>query len=378
MALSPACALRCQAPTCRSRRCSTAPSTMSCRTRRCAARSRRRSYSRPTRLTDHIKLFGEASFARVDGFGKFQPAFSSTAGGGTLPVVLKGDNGFPGTGNTTADGQLRALIRAGAGLPLTSATSINVGKFSTREIGDQERLHAASTPRARRSSARKGDFNAMNRDIHWDWYAQYGHLTGIRPQSFNVARTSRRPVPPAPTRWSSTARWSARDRAGASFNPRPGLHALRPDQRRRPAGGDRMPTASPPRPSRRQGGRWSPRATSARSTRHHPARRPGERRPAAVELPQGTAGCSCRIRSAPPGLCSSTRSAPAAAGFRCDAKAYAEVARPDPMKDLPFFDDLSIEGAIRESNYSTIGHADQYRVAGRVDASRGHPLPRPA
>jgi outer membrane receptor protein involved in Fe transport len=131
-------------------------------------------------MTDHMKAFVDVSFARVDAYGYFQPAFSSTAGGGTMPVSLKGDNAFL-QGSTTADQQLRGFI-TGAGLPLTAATSINVGKF-WQEFGRRDvytRRH-----QERGVIGMEGDFNFADRDFHWDWYYQHGRLTGTT-ESFGV------------------------------------------------------------------------------------------------------------------------------------------------------------------------------------------------
>jgi outer membrane receptor protein involved in Fe transport len=130
-------------------------------------------------MTDHMKAFIDLSFARVDGYGYFQPAFSTTSPG-TMPVVLKGDNAFL-AGNTTADQQLRALI-TGAGLPLTSATTIGVGKF-WGEFGRRDVYTRRHVERG--VVGMEGDFEFADRTIHWDWSYEHGHLTGIT-QSFGV------------------------------------------------------------------------------------------------------------------------------------------------------------------------------------------------
>src|SRR6185437_11294122 len=167
--LSPACSLRTASPLCQdpSLFYSAVYNALQNKTMRASIRG----YA-DYKLTDHIKVFGEVSEARVDGYGYFQPAFSTTSPG-TMPVVLKGDNAFL-QGNTTADQQLRALI-TGAGLPLTSATTIGVGKF-WGEFGRRDvytRRH-----QERYVIGMNGDFDFLGRNFAWDWYAQAGRLTG--------------------------------------------------------------------------------------------------------------------------------------------------------------------------------------------------------
>jgi outer membrane receptor protein involved in Fe transport len=174
--LSPPCALRTANPTCQdpSLFYSAVYNALQNKTMRGSVRG----YTEYN-MTDHMKVFAEASFARVDGYGYFQPAFSTTSPG-TMPVLFHGDNGFM-AGNTTADVQLRGFI-TGAGLPLTQATSIGVGKFYG-EFGRRDvytRRHVE-----RYVTGMEGDFNAFDREVHWDWYAQLGRLTGTT-ESFGV------------------------------------------------------------------------------------------------------------------------------------------------------------------------------------------------
>ena len=174
--LSPACSLRTASPLCQDP--SLFYSGVYNALQNKTARSSIRLYS-DYKLTDHIKAFVEVSAARADGYGYFQPAFSTTSPG-TMPVVLKGDNAFL-QGNTTADQQLRALI-TGAGLPLTSATTIGVGKF-WGEFGRRDvytRRH-----QERYVIGMNGDFDFLGRNFAWDWYAQDGRLTGTT-ESFGV------------------------------------------------------------------------------------------------------------------------------------------------------------------------------------------------
>ena len=124
-------------------------------------------------LTDKVKVFGEFSYAKAKGYGIFQPAFSSAAGGGTMPVTLKGDNAFlNGSGATAA--ALRTEWLA-AGKTLTTGSTAQLGKFWT-EFGGRNVETDRDTLRA--VVGMNGEFNALNRDISWDWYAQYGKTTG--------------------------------------------------------------------------------------------------------------------------------------------------------------------------------------------------------
>lgn len=130
-------------------------------------------------LTDTITAFGELSYARSKGYTHSQPAFSSAVGGGTLPIVLRGDNAFL-LGNTAAAIELRRLIttptaQGGAGQTLTAASTFQVGKF-WQELGGRDVLADRDTLRA--VVGMEGKFNALGRDFNWDWYGQFGKLTG--------------------------------------------------------------------------------------------------------------------------------------------------------------------------------------------------------
>ena len=144
------------------------------------------------KVTDNWSAFVDASFVRADGYSVFQPAFSSSAGGGTLPVTIRGDNAFL-NGPGAAAAALRAVITApattvvsgvvtpvpfatrGAGLTLTNATSIQVGKFYT-EFGG--RNVKASRDQVRLAGGFKGKFETFGRDVNVDGYAQYSRLDG--------------------------------------------------------------------------------------------------------------------------------------------------------------------------------------------------------
>ena len=131
------------------------------------------------KVTDRIKAFVDASYARAEAYGIFQPAFSSAAGGGTMPVSIKGDNAYLNGTDATAT-QLRTLwttptALGGGGLTLTSASSANVGKFwqefGTRDVKTDRKVQ-------RYVIGMNGDFDALDREVRWDWYAEYGKLDG--------------------------------------------------------------------------------------------------------------------------------------------------------------------------------------------------------
>jgi iron complex outermembrane receptor protein len=137
-------------------------------------------------LTDNVKAFFDASFARVDGYGIFQPAFSSATGGGTLPLFLNGDNAFLNGASGTA-AQLRAAFAAN-NLPLTAATRVPVARFFT-ELGGRDVETRRTTTRL--VGGMEGEFAAVGRQFTWDWYAQHGKTTGttVSTNIPNIQRT---------------------------------------------------------------------------------------------------------------------------------------------------------------------------------------------
>ncbi len=124
-------------------------------------------------LTEDFDLFLDASYVKADGYGIFQPAFASAAGGGTLPLVLRGDNAFlNGAGNAAS--QLRAAFLAN-GKTLTQTSTAQVGKFF-QEFGG--RNVKAEREQSRVAVGFNGKFTVADRIVHTDGYAQYSKLTG--------------------------------------------------------------------------------------------------------------------------------------------------------------------------------------------------------
>lgn len=136
-------------------------------------------------LTANVKAFVDLTLSKVDGYGIFQPAFSSAVGGGLMPVTLKGDNAYlNGAGATAA--ALRTEWLA-AGKTFTATSSAQVGKF-WREFGGRDVKTQRETVRF--VVGMEGDFEALGRKLNWDWYAQLGKTSGSTT-SFNVPRILR-------------------------------------------------------------------------------------------------------------------------------------------------------------------------------------------
>jgi outer membrane receptor protein involved in Fe transport len=136
-------------------------------------------------LANNLKVFADLSYGRADALGLFQPAFSNAAGGGLLPVALHGDNAFM-AGTTALDAQMRTAWQ-GAGLAFNGTTTANVGKF-WNEFGRRDAEVVRENYRA--VTGLEGNFDAWNRNIEWDFSAQYGELDGYTI-GFNVPNDSR-------------------------------------------------------------------------------------------------------------------------------------------------------------------------------------------
>lgn len=137
------------------------------------------------KITDHWHTFIDAGYVRANGYGIFQPAFSSAAGGGTMPVVLRGDNAYLNGGTATA-AALRAEWLA-AGKTFTQTSTAQVGKF-WQEFGGRD----VKTEREqyRVAGGFQGMFQTFGRDVHTDGYVQYSRLDGATI-SYNVPNVAR-------------------------------------------------------------------------------------------------------------------------------------------------------------------------------------------
>ena len=136
-------------------------------------------------VTDNIKAFVDVSYAKVKGYGYFQPPFSAAAGGGTMPVSLKGDNAYLAGSDATATALRNEWLAAGK--TLTQGSTAQVGKFWV-EFGGRDVATDRDTTRL--VGGMEGRFNVLNRDFNWDWYGQYGETSGTTT-SFNVPQVAR-------------------------------------------------------------------------------------------------------------------------------------------------------------------------------------------
>jgi len=137
------------------------------------------------KITDNWNIFTDLSYVKGSGYGIFQPAFSSAAGGGTMPVVLRGDNAYlNGAGSTAA--ALRAEWLA-AGKTLTQAQTAQVGKF-WEEFGGRD--VKTEREQLRYVLGMNGDFETFGRKVNWDGYVQHAKLDG-KTNSYGVPNVAR-------------------------------------------------------------------------------------------------------------------------------------------------------------------------------------------
>jgi outer membrane receptor protein involved in Fe transport len=137
------------------------------------------------KITDNWSVFTDLSYVKGSGYGIFQPAFSSAAGGGTMPVVLRGDNAFLNGAGTTA-AQLRAEWLS-AGKTLTQGSTAQVGKF-WEEFGGRD--VKTEREQLRYVLGMNGAFETFGRKVNWDGYVQHAKLDGMT-NSYGVPNVSR-------------------------------------------------------------------------------------------------------------------------------------------------------------------------------------------
>lgn len=294
------------------------------------------------RVTDNIKAFADVTYSKVDGYGIFQPAFSNAAGGGTMPVTLKGDNAFlNGAGATAA--ALRAEWLA-AGKTLDSASTAQVGKF-WQEFGGRDVKTERETLRA--VVGMEGDFEALNRSFNWDWYAQYGETSGTTT-SYNIPNVKR--VQQATDAIMVNGQAVCRDVTARAAGCTPW---------------DLVNGAS------QQAIAW----TSGQSTTDQEVKQTVVAANIGTnlfELPAGPVGFAmgAEYRKEESFFAQDALGASGALFFNAigtrqgeyDTKeAYAEVRVP-LLADLPFAQELTFEAAGRIADYSSIGTAEQYQV----------------
>ena len=294
------------------------------------------------KITDTFKAFVDAQYVKVNGYGIFQPAFSSAAGGGTMPVVLRGDNAYlNGAGSTAA--ALRAEWLA-AGKTLTQAQTAQVGKFWT-EFGGRD--VKSEREQYRIAGGIQGSWETFGRKVDMDSYVQYSRLDG-RTTSYNVPNIAR--VQQATDAVVLNGQVVCRDAGARAAGCTPW---------------DLVNGAS------RDAILW----TNGISTTDQ-------------KITQTVAGLNFstelfELPAGPVGIAFGTEYRKETSFFEQDAlgasgalffnaigtrqgeytvkEAYGEVRVPI-LKDLPFAEELSVEAAGRVSDYSTIGGTDQYRI----------------
>jgi iron complex outermembrane receptor protein len=296
-------------------------------------------------LTDHIKAFADLSYARVLGYGFFQPTFSTAAGSGTLPAFIRGDNAFLLTSQTQAAQQLRALWLQAFGRLGNTADRAPVSKFWQEFGGRDSETHRSVQ---RYVVGMEGDAELpFIQNFHWDWYAEEGKLDGYTI-SYGVANIQ-----------------NTLNGLDAVVGPN-GQAVCRSN-----AAGcvpwDIVNGASPAAvayangvASTTQSGKQDVAAANVTFD--------------AVKLPAGPLGIALGIETRreqslftqDPISASGALffNAIGTRGGKYDVTEYYGEARIPILKDLPFFEDLSVELAARSSDYSTIGHTTQWRVSG--------------
>ncbi|MET0339029.1 MAG: TonB-dependent receptor, partial [Caulobacter sp.] len=296
------------------------------------------------RISDNVKAFAELSYARTEGYGIFQPAFSQTTGGGTMPVFLYGDNPYLAANNATA-AQLRGFW-ADAGLGMNADSRAAVGRFWT-EFGGRDVSSIRESYRA--VVGMEGEFNALNRNFAWDWSAQYGQTDGTT-LSYGTPYIKR--VAQAVDAVTLNGQIVCRDAAARAAGCEPWNVINGPSDSAIAWAGGQSATESTVKQT----------VVSANMTTdlfQLPAGAVGlafgaEYRKEESEFVQDAAGASGEL----------FLNAIGRRGGEYDvADVYGEIAVP-LLRDLPFAEDLRVEAAGRYSDYSSIGGVYQWRLAG--------------
>ena len=294
------------------------------------------------KITETWKAFVDLSYLHGSGYGIFQPAFSSAAGGGTMPVVLRGDNAYlNGSGATAA--ALRAEWLA-AGKTFTQGSTAQVGKF-WQEFGGRD--VKAEREQVKYTGGIEGKFQTFGRDVSMDSYVQYSEVTGTTI-SFNVPNVAR--VQQATDAVLLNGAVVCRDAAARAAGCTPW---------------DLVNGAS------RESILWTNGIASSDQKLSQTVA--GINFATDVfDLPAGPVGVAFggEYRKEKSQFVQDALSASGALFFNAVGtregeydvrEAYAEVRIPI-LKDIPFAEELTIEAAGRVSDYSTIGGTDQWRV----------------
>ncbi|RAK65513.1 TonB-dependent receptor plug domain-containing protein [Phenylobacterium kunshanense] len=294
------------------------------------------------KITETFKAFVDASYVKVSGYGIFVPAFSNAAGGGTMPVVLRGDNAYLNGGGATA-AALRTEWLA-AGKTLTQGSTANVGKiwqeFGGRDVKTEREQY-------RIAGGINGSFETFGRKVNMDSYVQYSRLDGSTI-SYNVPNIAR--VQQATDAVLLNGQVVCRDAAARAAGCAPW---------------DLVNGAS------REAVLWA-NATSVTDQKITQTVAGLNFATDLFELPAGPVGAAFgfEYRKETSFFEQDALGASGALFFNAIGtregeynvkEAYGEVRVPI-LKGVPFAEELTIEAAGRVSDYSTVGGTDQYRI----------------
>ena len=294
-------------------------------------------------LTEHATVYADLSYAHVEGDGIFQPAFSTATPGGLLPVVLHGDNAYL-NGPSPLAAELRGFWSQ-AGLPFTQAATANVAKFWP-EFGDRNSLIVRENYRA--VTGIQGKFAVFGRNVDYDVYGQYGELDGYAI-GYNVPNIQR--VLNETDAVVVNGQIACRNAAARANGCVPW---------------DLINGPSPAAVS------WANANARANGVAHQSIAAANFSTDL-FKLPAGEAGFALggEFRKEASDQIQDPLSASGALFYNAIGRTkghysikegYAELSIP-LLKDLPFINRLSVEGAGRIGDYSTVGRANQWRLA---------------
>lgn len=290
-------------------------------------------------IDDKVTIFGEASYARSRGYVTASPAFSSPqANAEGIPVFI--NNPFLNVGPVGP--QLRNAFLA-SGAPLNSP--IFVGVYLDAFGGRDTRADRETT---RGVIGMDGALDLAGREVRWDWYAQYGR-TSAETTHYNVPNKLRIVDAINPVVLNGQIVCASATARAAGCGPF-----------------DLVNGAS------RDALLWI-NANAYTKQRVEQSVVAVNLNTTLFELPAGplaiAVGAEYRKEESSFGQDALSASGALffnATGTRAGAydvrEAYAEIRLP-LLRDLPFADELSVEAAGRVADYSTIGDADQYRLA---------------
>lgn len=294
------------------------------------------------KLTDNFSVFADGSYVKVSGYGIFGPAFSNAAGGGTLPLVFRGDNAFL-NGPGAAAAALRAEWLA-AGKTFTQGSTAQVGKQFV-ELGGRD----VKTEREqyRVAGGFQGDFEVLGRKVNTDGYVQYSRLDGTTI-SYNVPNIAR--VQQSTDAVLLNGQIVCRDAAARAAGCAPWDLVNGPSR-------EALLFAN---------------ANSATDQKITQTVAGLNFATELFELPAGPIGVAFgfEYRKETSFFAQDALGASGALFFNAIGtregdynvkEAYGEIRVP-LLKDVPFAKELSVEAAGRVSDYSTIGGTDQYRI----------------